>query len=93
MRKFKYGDTSAHSWDNNITQEVIFSCKSLQPIEYIVLMEKKAMQLCDTLNFGNYAERLIFLDAFYKGYIAAHCFDDEEEALKISLSPLGKALE
>lgn len=93
MKKFKYGDESLNTWDNQLEELTIFSCKSTQPIELIVLMEKKASELANNLTFSSYTERLLFLDAFYKGYIAAHCFNFEEEALVLSLSPLSKALE
>jgi len=91
MKKFKYGG-SVNDWEDQLNQEVLQQCKSLQKVEMIVLMEKKARELCECLSFGTYTERLLFLDAFYKGYFAAHCFDEAEEQLILTLSPLGQAL-
>lgn len=91
MKRYKYsGDPT---WgENNITEEIILDCKTIQEHKLICLMEKKAMEIADRLNFGNYAERLVFMDAFCKGYIAAFCVNDEQEKLEQSLTPLGKAL-
>lgn len=94
MKKYKYGDGSIDPFDygNQLHEEVLNACKSIQENALVSLMERKGMEVCDRLNFGTYAERLMFLDAFYKGYIAAHCYNEHEEKLIMKLSPLGQAL-
>lgn len=93
MKRYKYEADPTWGGNSELSDEIIHSCKSIQEQKLIMLMEKKAMEVVSYLNFGSYAERLIFIDAFYKDYIAAFCFNDEQEQLERSLTPLGKALE
>jgi hypothetical protein len=96
MRKFRYGgepDWNGNPQDPYLNEEKLHACKNLQENKQICLMEKKANQLADCLNFRSYKERLLFIDAFAKGYLAAHCISAEDEELERALSPLGKALE
>ena len=79
--------------DNYLDLDHLQECKAIQEQKLICFMEKKASDLCKCISIGTYAEELIFRDAFYKGYIAAFCVSKEEEALELSLSPLGKALD
>lgn len=85
MNRFK---TLNNYFDSND----IHSCKSLQDIKLIRVMEKKAEDLASCFSFASYSERLVFIDAFCKGYIAAFCVSDEQEELEQSLTPLGKEL-
>lgn len=72
--------------------EHIPECKSKQSPELIAVMEKKAEAMAGTYNFASYAERMMFIDAFIKGYIAAFIIPYEQEELELSLTPLSKAM-
>lgn len=88
MKRYSINEYGYH----HISTESISDCKAMQDPKLIAIMEKKAEALAANYNFASYPERLLFIDAFMKGYICAFIVNDEQEEIERELTPLGKAL-
>lgn len=89
MKRYSMGNGSYYGIDAGIVAD----CEAIQDPKLIAIMKKKAEAMAGNYSFASYTERLIFVDAFFKGYISAFIINDEQEEVEKSLTPLGKALE
>jgi hypothetical protein len=90
MKNFKHptrGEEIDEIWEDHIIK-----CKFSQHPKELEIMERKLEGISNNISFRDYAQELIFKDAFIKGYIAAFVVSDEEQEILNSITPLGKAL-
>jgi hypothetical protein len=88
MKKYHLGKDELYC----INTDTLINCEASQPPELIKLMRQKAESVAQNWSFGSYTERVLFIDAFYKGYLSAFIVNDEQDQIENSLTPLGQAL-
>lgn len=58
--------------DNQIALDVINALENTLTDDEIKEMERKMNEIIGLLNFRDYTDKLVAIDAFKKGYVAAH---------------------
>jgi hypothetical protein len=88
MKRFNIHDHSFYG----ICPSQLADCEAIQDPKLIAVMKKKAEGVASNFSFASYTERLIFIDAFYKGYLSAFIVNNEQEEVEREITPLGQAL-